>query len=152
MFKIHVILCPIDFSDASRKAVQYAREFALSMNAKVQLLAIVEPHPVSVDMNLNYIPVEQDIEQAILRDTEAIAEELRAANVQVTCSVELGTPADVILEYIQEMDVNMVIMGSHGKTGLSRLLMGSVAESVMRKAQCPVLIVKAEEREFIGEE
>jgi len=54
MFKIHSILCPVDFSDASHKAVQYAREFAASMGASVYLLNVVEPRPMAVDITLNY--------------------------------------------------------------------------------------------------
>jgi len=64
----------------------------------------------------------------------------------------IGNPADSILENIEMFNVNLVIMGSHGKKGLSRLIMGSVAETVVRKANCPVLIVKSEEKEFIGDE
>ncbi len=151
MFKIHTILCPVDFSDASRKAVRYAQEFAGSMGASLYLLNVVEPRPMAVDISLNYVPLEGDLEQAAKEDLEVVLKELTDGGFKAACGVEIGSPADVILDKIDEMDVNMVIMGSHGKKGLSRLIMGSVAETVVRKANCPVLIVKTEEKEFIGE-
>ena len=152
MFKIHVILCPIDFSDASRKAVQYAREFAAGMGASVHLLNVVEPRPMAVDITLNYVPLEEDLEKAAAEDLQLLLQELLKVGIKAECSVEFGNPADVILDKSAELDVNLVIMGSHGKKGLSRFIMGSVAETVVRKANCPVLIVKSEEKEFIGDE
>jgi len=152
MFKIQVILCPVDFSDASRKAVQYAREFAAGMGASVHLLNVVEPRPMAVDITLNYVPLEEDLEKAAAADIKVIMQEFLQSGVKPECSVEFGNPSDVILEKAGELDVNFVIMGSHGKKGLSRFIMGSVAETVVRKANCPVLIVKSEEKEFIGDE
>ncbi len=152
MFKIQVILCPVDFSDASRKAVQYAREFAAGMGASVHLLNVVEPRPMAVDITLNYVPLEEDLEKAAAADLKVILQEFLQSGLKAECSVEFGNPSDVILEKAGELDVNFVIMGSHGKKGLSRFIMGSVAETVVRKANCPVLIVKSEEKEFIGDE
>ncbi|MEI6846816.1 MAG: universal stress protein [Chlorobiaceae bacterium] len=152
MFKIHTILCPIDFSNASRKALQYAREFAGSMEASVYLLNVVEPQPMAVDISLNYVPLEADLEKASLEDLEAILQDFVREGFKAECGVEIGNPAEVILDKIDRLNVNLVIMGSHGKKGLSRLIMGSVAETVVRKANCPVLIVKAEEKDFIGDE
>jgi universal stress protein A len=152
MFKIQTILCPVDFSDASRKAVQYAREFARSMGASIYLLTVVEPRPMAVDISLNYVPLEADLEKAAEEDLELIRQDLINSGLKVECGVEIGNPADVILDKIDEFNVNLIIMGSHGKQGLSRLIMGSVAEIVVRKANCPVLIVKTEEKEFIGDE
>ncbi len=152
MFKIHTILCPVDFSDASRKAVQYAKEFASSMGSVVHLLNVVEPRPMAVDITLNYVPLEEDFEQAAEEDLQIIVQEFQLAGLKVESSIEIGNPSDVILDKSQDLDVNLLIMGSHGKKGLSRLIMGSVAETVVRKANCPVLIVKAEEKEFIGDE
>ncbi len=152
MFKIHAILCPVDFSDASRKAVQYAKEFASSMGSRVHLLNVVEPRPMAVDITMNYIPLEEDLEKAAKEDLQLVLQEFQQAGLKVESSIEIGNPSDVILDKSRELDVNLVIMGSHGKKGLSRLIMGSVAETVVRKANCPVLIVKAEEKEFIGDE
>lgn len=152
MIKIRKILCPLDFSDASRNAVRYAREFARGMGAELFLLNVVEPRPMAVDMSLSYVPLEEDLEKAAQEDLNEIVRAEREQGVAVEGDVVIGTPSEIILDKAEELDVNLVIVGSHGKTGLSRLLMGSVAESVVRKAKCPVLIVKAEEKEFIEEE
>ena len=149
MIKIRRILCPIDFSDASHNAVRYAHEFAKGMGAHLVLLNVVEPRPMAVDMSLSYVPLEEDLEKAAREDLEEIIRSEREKGVEVQAEVQIGTPSEIILDRAEELDVNLVILGSHGKTGLSRLLMGSVAESVVRKAKCPVLIVKAEEKEFI---
>ncbi|MEI6692259.1 MAG: universal stress protein [Chlorobium sp.] len=152
MFKIHTILCPVDFSDASHKAIRYAQEFAGNMGASVYLLNVVEPRPMAVDVSLNYVPFEADLEKAAKEDLEVILEDFRRIGLRAEYGVVIGGPADSILEKIETLNVNLVIMGSHGKKGLSRLIMGSVAETVVRKANCPVLIVKAEEKEFIGDD
>lgn len=122
------------------------------MGASVYLLNVVEPQPMAVDISLNYVPLEADLEKAVRQDLEVILQNLVHDGFKAECGVEIGNPAELILEKIDKRNVNLVIMGSHGKKGLSRLIMGSVAETVVRKANCPVLIVKAEEKEFIGDE
>ena len=106
---------------------------------------------MAVDITLNYVPLEEDLEKAAKADLEVVLQQFLSVGLKAECSVEIGNPSDVILEKSGELHANLVIMGSHGKTGLSRFIMGSVAETVVRKANCPVLIVKAEENEFIGE-
>ena len=150
MITIKSILCPLDFSDASKNAYRYACEFAKSMGSKIYLLNVVEPRPMAADMTLTYIPVEEDLEKAAQEDLEPLVQEAKAKGIDIVADVVIGIPADVILGQLADMDVSLLIMGSHGKTGLSRLLMGSVAEGVVRKATIPVLIVKAEEKEFIS--
>jgi nucleotide-binding universal stress UspA family protein len=141
----------MDFSDASKNAYRYACEFAKSMGSKVILLNVIEPRPIAAEMSLNYIPLEEDLAAAAKEDFTPMLDQAKAAGIDVSADVIIGIPAEVILQQILDVDVSMLIMGSHGKTGLSRLLMGSVAEAVVRKAQVPVLIVKANEKEFIGE-
>ncbi len=151
MITIKSILCPMDFSEASKNACRYACEFAKSMGARVVLLNVIEPRPIAADMTLNYIPLEEDLAAAAREDFVPLVDECKNEGVDVSADVAIGIPAELILEQTTKLDVNLVIMGSHGKTGLSRLLMGSVAEAVVRKAPVPVLIVKANEREFISE-
>ncbi|NTU53419.1 MAG: universal stress protein [Chlorobiaceae bacterium] len=151
MISIKSILCPIDFSEASKNAYRYACEFARSMGSKVILLNVIEPRPIAADMTLNYIPLEEDIAAAAREDLAPILEESKAMGIDVSAEVVIGVPAEAILHHSVDSDVSLLIMGSHGKTGLSRLLMGSVAEAVVRKASMPVLIVKAHEKEFISE-
>jgi nucleotide-binding universal stress UspA family protein len=151
MITIKSILCPIDFSDASRNAYRYACEFARSMGAKVILLNVIEPRPIAADMSLNYIPLEEDLAAAAREDVLPLVSDAQARGIEVSSEVMIGVPAETILQQALDQDVSLLIMGSHGKTGLSRLLMGSVAEAVVRRASIPVLIVKAKEKEFISE-
>ena len=149
MFKIHTILCPVDFSDASRKAVRYAHEFAVNMNASMFLIHVID---IPVETLVSNMQLEEELEKSAQANLNTLKNELLAEGLAVESSFEIGNPADVILEKAAKLDVNLIIMGSHGKKGLSRLILGSIAESVVRKADCPVLIVKSNEKEFIGEE
>lgn len=148
---IKLILCPVDFSDASKNAYRYACEFARSMGSKVLLLNVIEPRPIAADFTLTYIPFEENLSATAREDFIPMLDEAKAAGVDISADVIPGIPEEVILKQIIDHDASMVIMGSHGKTGLTRLLMGSVAEAVVRKASIPVLIVKADEKEFISE-
>jgi nucleotide-binding universal stress UspA family protein len=150
MITIKSIMCPIDFSDASKNAFRYACEFAKAMGSKIILLNVIEPRPMAADMTLNYIPLEEDLSNAAREDFEPLVQEAKSKGIDVQADVMIGVPSDMILSQVADFDVSLLIMGSHGKTGLSRLLMGSVAEAVVRKAKIPVLIVKAEEKEFIS--
>ena len=150
MITINSILCPIDFSDASTNAFRYACEFAKAMGSKIIFLNVVEPRPMVADMTLNYIPLEEDLAKAATEDLKPLVQEAESKGIAVQADVMIGTPAELILSQAAEFDASIIIMGSHGKTGLSRLLMGSVAEAIVRKARIPVLIVKADEKEFIS--
>ena len=148
MFKIHTILCPIDFSDASRKAVRYAHEFAVTTRAQIFLLNVVD---IPIESILNNVQLDEDLEKSALENLDVVKNELLSEGLRVESAVKIGDPAEVIIDHAAKLDVNLIIMGSHGKKGLSRLIMGSVAEMVLRNADCPVLIVKKHEKEFIDE-
>jgi universal stress protein A len=147
MFKICTILCPVDFSDASRKAVRYAREFAVNMRASIVLLHVID---IPIESLVNNVQLDEELETSAFQELDALKNELLSEGLQVESLVDIGIPSDVILDQAAKRDVNLIIMGSHGKKGMSRLILGSVAETVMRKAGCPVLIVKSVEKEFIG--
>jgi universal stress protein A len=148
MFKIRTILCPLDFTDTSLKELSYAREFAVGMGASIYLLNVVD---VPVEVLVNNLPLEEKFEKAELEKLEAIKQQLHSEGIKADGSVEFGNPEAVILEKARELGVNLIIMGSHCKSGFNRLILGSVTEHVMRKANCPVLVVKNQESEFIGE-
>lgn len=152
MIHIKKILCTTDFSDASKNALRYANEFALSMGATVIILHVVEPRPIATDMSVAYIPIEADLEKAAEEDLAQLVIDEKYKGITATRLVLVGSPAEMILQQAKSQDVDLIILGSHGRSGLTRLLMGSVAEAVLRKAPCPVLIVKANEKEFIGED
>jgi len=133
------ILCPVDFSDFNQTANEYASVLAKSSGAKITYFHVTLP-----DVTYGaYGYVDIDAERA--RDQKRL-EEIRPTieNIESTYAVGFGTPATAIVEYAEENDVDLIVIGTHGRTGLSRVVMGSVAEAVVRKATCPVLAIKSD--------
>jgi nucleotide-binding universal stress UspA family protein len=140
------VLVPYDFSDCSAAALDYAARFANS-DARLYIVHVDELLDVRispyVSANGLYIheylwdkrhkEVEQQLAKIAPRGTDAVYEH--------HCMT--GSPPDELLAFAEKTGIDLIVMGSHGRTGLSRLLTGSVAEQVMRRSKCPVLIVKA---------
>ncbi len=150
MIQIRKILCPIDFSPPSRNALRYANEFAKAMKAKITVMHVIQPQPIPTDVNVPYIPTELELEQAAKEDIAHLIRETISAGVLVEQVMAFGLPSECIVQQAKKDDVDIIILGTHGRSGLSRLLMGSTAENVIRHATCPILVVKASEKEFIS--
>ena len=140
------ILCPVDFSDTSNLATHYALALARMNGASLTLLHVVAPPITSLpgEAGLLTVPqadVQEIIEACKLR-LQDVLKELDAEAVPIECQTLSGIPFLEIARYAGDHDFDMIVMGSRGRTGLSHLLVGSVAERVLRKAPCPVLIVK----------
>lgn len=132
------ILCPIDFSDFNEVTNQYASVLASASAAEIIYLHVAIPEiPYGTTV---YVDLEQDEERCRER-LETIKPTIEG--IQASHVVEFGTPANQIVTYAKEHDIDLIIMGTHGRTGLKRALMGSVAEVVVRKAECPVLALKS---------
>jgi nucleotide-binding universal stress UspA family protein len=139
MLSLGTILHPTDFSEHSESAFRLACALAWDYKARLVLLHVA---PVSmVAYAGGAVPPDPwlDIEEAKakLRDLEG-----QAQGVRVESQVMEGDPVDMILRAAEETNSDVIVMGTHGRTALSRLLLGSVAESVLRKAPCPVLTAK----------
>ncbi len=150
MIHIQKILCPIDFSAPSRNALRYASEFAKAMNAKITVMHVIQPQPIAADVNVPYVPLEVDLEKNAREELEHLVKETVQEGVLVEQIIAFGLPSDCVIAQAKKENVDLIILGTHGRTGISRLLMGSTAESVIRHAACPVLVVKASEKEFIS--
>jgi nucleotide-binding universal stress UspA family protein len=139
MLPIHTILHPTDFSEQSGYALLLAGALARDYGARLVVLHAVAPPTVAYGEGI--IPPEPDL---LLDEARAQLEQLKVpdASVPTERRFEEGDPATEILHTAGEIHADLIVMGTHGRTGLSRLLMGSVAEQVMRQAPCPVLIVK----------
>jgi nucleotide-binding universal stress UspA family protein len=141
MKPVQTILHPTDFSERSDYAFRYACLLAHELGARLVILHVIQP-PAAImygEMTAYAPPAEP-------REDE-LHEKLRALTaddplVPVDHFLEEGDPATVILRVAQTTPCDLVVMGTHGRTGLGRLLMGSVAEEVVRKASCPVLTLK----------
>ena len=140
MLPFKTILHPTDFSEASEHAFQMARGLAQTFSARLILMNIVEPPVYYGELGANLAPPEEYYQPAAER-VKALAESL--APLRVEPIVVEGLAAAEILRVARETPADLIVIGSHGRTGLGRVLMGSVAEDVARKASCPVLIVRA---------
>jgi nucleotide-binding universal stress UspA family protein len=137
-----VILHPTDFSESSRAALEVARSLARDHGARLVILHVTAP-AILMDGT-----VAGEIDPSTLR---AALEDLRARldgpdlKFPIETRLVLGSDREEILRTAEEIGVDMIVMGTHGRTALGRLLMGSVAESVLPRAACPVMVVKAVE-------
>lgn len=139
------IVVPIDFSDASIRAAQYAAALARRLDATLHLVHVLEPSEIARGPFEFYsAPPAALLDQYYWKKRSnlvAIGATLDPV-VHVTSEVRHGTPADSIRQAAIDYGADLVIMSTHGRTGLSHLLMGSVAEQVIRTARCPVLVVR----------
>ncbi len=141
------ILVPTDFSPASDAAVHYARALAETFGATLRLLHVLEDPAASTAFVADGYAVDTpDIREALLTHArKCLARALPLtdrARFHVTSEALVGMPAATIVDYAAATGANLIVMGTHGRTGLAHLLMGSVAEHVVRTAPCPVLTVR----------
>ena len=136
------IVLPYDFSDSSLAAV----DEAISMSApstKLHLIHVVMPTSTMISTD-PALPVPAGYDQGrhaqALAEMKSMCQQEKYARLEVECAI--GDPGDEIVKFANNLHADMIVMSSHGRTGLSRLLLGSVAERVLRLAHCPVLIVR----------
>jgi len=131
--KLNRILCPIDFSPYGQAANYYASVFAENCQAEIIYLSVA--WPPSIEKN-----VENRLDDLYLELTTKVRPLIH--EVRHTYEVRDGDPAKQILQLATERNVDLIIMGTHGRTGSRRLLYGSVCQKVLRRASCPVMAVK----------
>lgn len=149
--KLASILVPIDFSARSKKALAYALPFAKQFGAKLILLHVVEP-VVTPDFATSFpLAIESDkVEAASKGRLERIVKQqaIDPKLVEKTL-VRQGSPFREIVDAARTLKSDLIIISTHGYTGLKHALLGSTAERVVRHAPCPVLVVREHEREFV---
>ena len=141
------ILLPTDFSDTAQHALDYARELAGRFGASVHLLHVV-PDPMQNGAT-EAMPVVSDLAERWKADAERRLEEIRLDGPQTVRAVRIGHAFVEILQYAADNAIDMIVMGTHGRGPVEHLLLGSVAEKVVRKASCPVLTVKQAGHVFV---
>ena len=154
MIKMAKILYPTDFSELSTYALRYALSFAHAYQAKLHCLHVVdEAYQYWTAMGPNSVPVgpaTEDILQSACKEMDSFAaEHLKDAEVEVITDVVLGRPFMEIIQYARKQCIDLIVLATHGRTGLSHVLLGSVAERVVRKSPCPVLTIRHPQHEFI---
>ncbi len=135
------ILCPVDLTPNSLVAVETARDIALKYGGKIHLLHVARIPAADMDAPVPIGPHPHWLTSAEARLREFAAMVL-GDSVPYETIVKGGIPESSISEAVNELNADLVIMASHGRTGLAHLVLGSVAEEVVRVAPCPVLVVK----------
>jgi nucleotide-binding universal stress UspA family protein len=145
MIEIRRILCPIDFSDFSRRALDHAIAIARWYGATVTALHVFSPTPVAAygpdPVVFEPIVLSDADRDHLLAETKAFVRPEGAQAVTIDAVVREGSPATEILDQATSMNADLLVIGTHGRSGFERLLLGSVAGRVLRRALCPVLTV-----------
>lgn len=144
MITFKKILCPIDYSDCSAKALRYAAGLALRDSARLYLMHVIDKRIYDYGGPIYEVqpsPDEETIAHLKEKLTESVPKEI-SGDIEVETIVTVGVPANEIVSAAEEKGVDIIVMGTHGRTGISHVVMGSVAENVVRKAVCPVLTVR----------
>jgi nucleotide-binding universal stress UspA family protein len=140
------ICCAVDFSETSRRALRTAAELAQRIEATLIVLHVRDVAAIPLDEFRPPAAYEQERAEAQRRLDAECAEAERLAPGRVTCELLEGDPAWEIVKYTQEHGQDVLVLGTHGRTGVRRLVVGSITEQVIRGANCPVLVVREPER------
>ncbi len=140
--KAQKILVPIDFSMGQERTLSLATSLARDAGAKLVIVHVMEP-ALAYAAGVAYYGAPNPREE-MLRAVVPPASDVPCEHQSLT-----GVPAESIIEYAEEIDADIIVMGTHGRTGISRMLMGSVAEAVVRRAPCPVVTVKETVKETV---
>ena len=140
------VLVPLDGSKMAEQAIPYASELCKGSTTVTLFQVVHIPIPLAApDASLAVpMPSQAELIQEAKTYLESIAAKLRLEGVRVDVdAVERDVVADAIVEYAAEHDIDLIVMTTHGRSGLSRMIFGSVAEAVVRNAPCPVLLIRA---------
>ena len=153
MIALKHVLVPTDFSATSDVALRYGKAFADAFGATFHVIHIIEEpygQPWAVEAYGFSLAALQDewVKDAQARLAASVTEEEKTALRAVTTTV-LGHPVMEILRYANDNNVDLIVMGTHGRGPLGHVVLGSVAERVVRKAPCPVLTTRVAEHEFV---
>ena len=147
------ILYPTDFSDATHKAIQFIKKLKEAGTEEVVILHVIDDRTIHslerytaqyADMSL----IVQDIKEKALQAIGPIEEEFKESGLKVKTRVEHGIPFSRILQVEEEENVSLTVIGSHGRSNIASMLLGSVSEKVIRKSKKPVIVIKRENGGF----
>lgn len=145
---MNILVC-IDFSDSTAKVVSNAEKLAKAVSAKLWILHVAEPEPDFV----GYAPGPQYIRDSLAeqfhqehRQIQEIAEKMREEGLEATALLIQGPTVEVILKTAKKIEADTIVIGTHGKGAVYHLVVGSVSETVIQKAECPIFVVPIRER------
>ena len=143
--EIKKVLVPIDFSDYSKSALNYAVNFAKHFNAELFLIYVVEPviYPPDFSMGQIAIPsIDLDMDKRANEELENLARKQIPKELSTKTIVKTGKPFVEIIDTAKQIDADIIIIATHGHSGVEHILFGSTAEKIVRKAPCPVLTLR----------
>jgi nucleotide-binding universal stress UspA family protein len=153
MIDLHRILVPTDFSKFSTHALTYAAAFAEKFGAELYLLHVVQNFAMMVPDSVNVMPPIgppiAELTVAVMAALDKTVRDTHLEKLTVHREVREGAAFYEIIQFAKEKDVDLIVMGTHGHSGLVHVLLGSVTEKVVRKSPCPVLTVRHPEHEFV---
>lgn len=148
--RVKRILVPTDFSDTSRKALRYALAFAAQFGAEILLLHVITPPDAYGEYGIvDLAGLVKSLEEASDTELARLAAAEVPPGVTARALTRSGSPAQQIIEAARDKAADLIILSTHGRTGLKHVLLGSIAESAVRRAPCPVLVVRENEHEFV---
>ena len=144
MFEIRRILCPIDLSETSKPAFEYAVALAAQLGAELELLHVYQlPAYALPEGGLEILAgLEAEIENQLQQQLDAFAKHSTEPSVKITTVLGTGVPYVEIIRAAKQRKADLIVIGTHGRTGLAHLLIGSVAERVVRTSEVPVLSIR----------
>ncbi len=150
MIQLTSVLVAVDFSEASRNALNYGRNLARAFGGRLHVVHVADVISTSAAQFYPEGPGEPEAKATELATTQLrtylAAENAGDARIGVRVAPDA---AEAIIDYAEEIHADLLVLGTHGRTGVSRIIMGSVAEHVVRRAPCPVLVVRPQEHEFV---
>ena len=153
MIQLKKILVPTDFSAASEAALKYGKDFAENFKAALHLLHVIEDPFVHGWTSEGYVAAlpsfRAEMEKSAREQLERALTEAERKQLSAELITKLGNPFVEIVRYAKSQSIDLIVMGTHGRGPVAHMLLGSVAEKVVRKAPCPVLTVRHPEHEFI---
>ena len=143
--KVRTIVCPVDFSSSSEEAARYAIGLAAQLGAARLDYVHVFQWPVYAVPEMGYYVdagVEGSIKENLRRQLQTLGRRHSAHGVEIVTDLLEGTPHQAVVDHAESIRTNLIIIGTHGRTGLTHLLLGSVAEKVVRTSPIPVCTVR----------
>ena len=153
MIALRQVMVPTDFSEASECALKYGRAFAASFGASLHVVHVVEDFVAwswAADTYVATLPrIREEVEAEAVARLGQLIPPAEAERLQAKVALLAGSPFIEIVRYAREHDIDLIVMGTHGRGPVAHALIGSVAERVVRKAHCPVLTVRHPQHEFV---
>jgi nucleotide-binding universal stress UspA family protein len=154
MIVLKKILFPTDFSEPSKEALKYALSFAQEYKTKLYTVHVIDEQLFSEGLNLPRVISIDVLEKEMYREAQRLMEDfftdvVGLEGLEHEKVILKGKPFVEIIKYTRAEAIDLIVIGTHGKSGIEHIIFGSTAEKVVRKAPCPVLSVKTAQREFI---